>query len=265
MGKEVAAQRVGGDQRVHAVDAIRTYGQSVREVLTLLAMVLLTLLVLAWLYRRFLQLPKLVGVFVVDSAAAPEKSVIQLKGKHHRITAKDVPGAGGAKIELFTRRGKPKRVFARVDTPPFFEVEDRRRERVVPEETEIRVNRYRLGSGCCCPRPIRHGLAARCGQARSPREQSRRKRNRDRGALPLIDAGAAPCLGVPEVVQPSHNACNEKRPEAGKPRAQLASLHFGNVYRRSMLPSIPNCVFIVESQFVKSTARRTILAANCPY
>ncbi|CCM65487.1 exported hypothetical protein [Candidatus Microthrix parvicella RN1] len=137
----------GEVQGQHSVDAIRTYGRSVREILTLLAMVLLTLLVLAWLYRRFLQLPKLVGVFVVDSAAAPEKSVIQLKGKHHRITAKDVPGAGGAKIELFTRRGKPKRVFARVDTPPFFEVEDRRRERVVPEETEIRVNRYRLGGG----------------------------------------------------------------------------------------------------------------------
>ena len=120
------------------------------------------------------------------------------------------------------------------------------------------------GSGCYCPRPIRHGPAARCGQVRSPRGQSRRRRNRDRGALPLIDAGAAPCLGVPEVVQPSHNACNEKRPEAGKPRAQLASLHFGNIYSIAMLPSMLNCIFIVESQFVRSTARRTILAANCP-
>lgn len=120
------------------------------------------------------------------------------------------------------------------------------------------------GSGCYCPRPTRHGLAAQCGQVRSPRGQSRRRRNRGRGALPLIDAGAAPCLGVPEVVQPLRNACNEKRPEAGKPRAQLASLHFGNIYSRAMPPSMLNCIFIVESQFVRSTARRTILAANCP-
>ena len=122
----------------------------------------------------------------------------------------------------------------------------------------------RRGSGCCCLRPIRHGSEGRCDQVRSPRGQSRRRRNRGRGALPLIDAGAAPCLGVPEVVQPLRNACNEKRPEAGKPRAQLASLHFGNIYSRAMPPSMLNCIFIVESQFVRSTARRTILAANCP-
>ena len=122
----------------------------------------------------------------------------------------------------------------------------------------------RRGSGCCCLRPIRLGLAVRYGQARSLRGQYRRRRNRGRGGRPLIDAGAAQLLGVPEVVQPSHNACNEKRPEAGKPRAQLASLHFGNIYRRAMRPSMMNCIFIVESQFVSSTARRTILAANCP-
>ena len=91
--------------------------------------------------------PKLVGVFVVDKAVDADRAVIPLKGKKQRITAKDVPGAGGAKVELFTRRGKPKRVYARVETPPFFEVEDRRREKVITEETEIRVNRYRLGGG----------------------------------------------------------------------------------------------------------------------
>lgn len=122
----------------------------------------------------------------------------------------------------------------------------------------------RRGSGCCCLRPIRHGSEGRCDQVRSPRGQSRRRRNRGRGALPLIDAGAAPCLGVPEVVQPLRNACNEKRPEAGKPRAQLASLHFGNIYSRAMPPSMLNCIFIFESQFVRSTGRRTILSANCP-
>lgn len=122
----------------------------------------------------------------------------------------------------------------------------------------------RRDSGCCCPRPIRHGLAAQCGQVRSPRGRSRHRRNRGRWVPPLIDAGAAQLPGVPEVVQPSRNACNEKRPEAGKPRAQLASLHFGNIYSIAMLPSMLNCIFIVESQFVRSTARRTILAANCP-
>jgi len=85
----------------------------------------------------------------------------------------------------------------------------------------------RTGSGCCCPRPIRHGLAALCGQVRSPRGQSRRRHNLGRGALPLNDAGAAQLPGVPEVVQPSRNACNEKRPEAVRPRAQFLTLHFG--------------------------------------
>ncbi len=123
----------------------------------------------------------------------------------------------------------------------------------------------RRGSGCCCPRPIRHGLAARCGQVRSPRGQSRRRRSRGRVVPPLIDAGAAQLPGVPAVVQASHSACNEKRPEAGEPRAQLASLYFGNFYSRAMPPSIPKSHFIIESQFVSSTARRTIPASNCPY
>lgn len=122
----------------------------------------------------------------------------------------------------------------------------------------------RKGSGCCCPRPIRHGLAARCGQVRSPRGQSRRRRSRGRVVPPLIDAGAAQLPGVPEVVQPSRNACNEKRPEAGKPRAQLASLHFGNIYRRAMLSSMPVSHFIVESQFVSSTDRREEPGSNPP-
>ena len=123
----------------------------------------------------------------------------------------------------------------------------------------------RKGSGCCCPRPIRHGLAARCGQVRSPRGQSRRRRNHGRGVRPVVDAGAAQLPGVPEVVQPSHSACNEKRPEAGKPRAQLASLYFGNFYSRAMLPSIPKSHFIIESQFVSSTARREVLGSNHSY
>jgi hypothetical protein len=114
---------------------------------TFLAILTLIAFILLWLYRRFIQLPKLVGVFVVDKAVDADRAVIPLKGKKQRITAKDVPGAGGAKVEVFTRRGKPKRVYARVETPPFFEVEDRRREKVITEETEIRVNRYRLGGG----------------------------------------------------------------------------------------------------------------------
>lgn len=131
----------------HVVDASRTFGRTIREVVTFLAILALVALILLWLYRRFIQLPKLVGVFVVDKAVDADRAVIPLKGKKQRITAKDVPGAGGAKVELFTRRGKPKRVYARVETPPFFEVEDRRREKVITDETEIRVNRYRLGGG----------------------------------------------------------------------------------------------------------------------
>lgn len=131
----------------HVVDASRTFGRTIREVLAVLAILVLLALMLMWFYRRFIQLPKLVGVLVVDKAVDADRAVITLKGKKQRITAKDVPGAGGAKVELFTRRGKPKRVYARVETPPFFEVEDRRREKVITEETEIRVNRYRLGGG----------------------------------------------------------------------------------------------------------------------
>ena len=123
----------------------------------------------------------------------------------------------------------------------------------------------RRGSGCCCPRPIRHGLAAQCGQVRSPRGQSRHRRNHGRGVQPLIDAGAAQLPGVPEVVQPSRNACNEKRPEAGKPRAQLASLHFGNIYRRAMLSSMPVSHFIFESQFVSLNDMREKPGSNPPH
>lgn len=135
---------VGG---THVVDASRTFGRTIREVVTFLGILLLLALILLWLYRRFIQLPKLVGVFVVDKAVDADRAVIPLKGKRQRITAKDVPGAGPAKIEVFTRRGKPKRVYARVESPQFFEVEDRRREKIITEETEIRVNRYRLGGG----------------------------------------------------------------------------------------------------------------------
>ena len=147
LARVTATPTTGTVNGMHVVDASRTFGRTIREVVTVLGMLLLLALILLWLYRRFIQLPKLVGVFVVDKAVDADRAVIPLKGKKQRITAKDVPGAGGAKVELFTRRGKPKRVYARVETPPFFEVEDRRREKVITEETEIRVNRYRLGGG----------------------------------------------------------------------------------------------------------------------
>ncbi len=57
------------------------------------------------------------------------------------------------------------------------------------------------GSGCCCPHPFLHGPAAQCGQARSPRGQSRRRRSRGIEVLPLIDAGAAPSPGDLAVVR----------------------------------------------------------------
>ncbi len=147
LARVTATPTTGAVTGTHVVDASRTFGRTIREVVTVLGILLLLALILLWLYRRFIQLPKLVGVFVVDKAVDADRAVIPLKGKKQRITAKDVPGAGGAKVELFTRRGKPKRVYARVETPPFFEVEDRRREKVITEETEIRVNRYRLGGG----------------------------------------------------------------------------------------------------------------------
>jgi hypothetical protein len=69
-------------------------------------------------------------------------------------------------------------------------------------------------------------------------------------------------LGVPEVVQPSRNACNEKRPEAGKPRAQLASLYFGNIYAKAMIMSMPLLRIIIESQFFISNGRRRELVSK---
>jgi Mg-chelatase subunit ChlD len=132
---------------VEAIAASRTFGRSITQIVAFLAAIALLAFILLWLYRRFLQLPKLVGVFVLDQAVDDHCAVIPLKGKHQRLTGKDVPRAGAAKIELFTRRGKPKRVYARVETPPFAEVEDRGREKLIAEEAEIRVNRYRLGGG----------------------------------------------------------------------------------------------------------------------
>ena len=141
---KATAGEIAGTQRL---DASRTYGWSVRRLVALLLAAALGLLILAWVYKRFLQLPRLVGVFVLDKPASDTKAVVPLQGKRQRLTGKDVPGAGAAKIEVFTRRGKPRHVYAKVETPPFYEVEDRRREKVVTEETEIRLGRYRLGGG----------------------------------------------------------------------------------------------------------------------
>ena len=130
----------------HTVDTARTFGWTITRVLTLAAGVLLALLILYALYRRFLRLPKLVGVFELANPAIPaEQRVIRLKGKRMTLTQARVLGAGTAKLTLFTRRGKPGHVYASVEQPPFYEVVDGRRERQVNDETEIRFGTYRLG------------------------------------------------------------------------------------------------------------------------
>lgn len=148
LSRVTATPTTGAVTGIHAVEASRTYGYSVNDILAILAGAAVALMILAWLYRRFLWLPDLVGVFVLDGQPeqSAERREIRLKGKRQMITGKQVPGAGGAKIEVFTRRGKPKRVYARVEAPPFAAI-DGKRERTVSDEVEIFVNHYRLGGG----------------------------------------------------------------------------------------------------------------------
>ena len=130
------------------VETSRTFGWTIRRAVTLLLLVLLILWVLVWLYRRFLQLPRLVGVFELDMAGLDEdQRVLRLRGKRMILDQSNVPLAGTAKVKLFTRRGRRGHVWASVEQPPFFEVVDRRRERQVIDETEIRFGDYRLAGG----------------------------------------------------------------------------------------------------------------------
>lgn len=154
---------------IHTVTASRTYGMTVTRVLVMAAVAALILLVLYALYHRFLKLPKLVGVFELTDPGIPdEKRVIRLRGKRMTLTQARVPGAGTAKLLLFTRRGKPGHVYASVEQPPFYEVVGSHRERQINDQTEIRFGRYRLG---------RAGLQYRARE----RRRARRRQTANRG------------------------------------------------------------------------------------
>ena len=128
----------------------RPVGWTISQFLTYLAFVALALFVLYLLWRRFLQVPPLVGGFVVTKDGKDD--FIALDGKRMKLSGRLVPQARPAEIELFTRRGKPRRVYAQVVVPPFKTVTGRRAE-TVPSETEIRAGSYLLGAGRLAYRP----------------------------------------------------------------------------------------------------------------
>jgi len=134
----------------YSYSASRPVGWTIGQVLTYLALLAAILLVLYWLWRRFLQVPPLVGGFSITKDGKDE--YITLSGKRQKLTGRLIPLATPAEVELFTRRGKPKRVYARVLTPPFKTVTGRRHE-VVSSDVEIRAGAYLLGAGKLAYRP----------------------------------------------------------------------------------------------------------------
>src|SRR5690606_38528617 len=82
LARVTATPTTGTVNGMHVVDASRTFGRTIREVVTVLGILLLLALILLWLYRRFIQLPTLVGVFVVDKAVDADRAVIPLEGGH---------------------------------------------------------------------------------------------------------------------------------------------------------------------------------------
>lgn len=125
-----------------SVDASQTYGWTLRRLLAVLGLVLLAAVVVLWVYRTFIQVPPLVGVLELDG---PTRTIIELSGKHQRVSGAQIPGAGPARLDFFTRRRKRNHVFARIDRPPFYRIEGARRH-TIADETEIRFGRYRLGA-----------------------------------------------------------------------------------------------------------------------
>ena len=107
----------------------------------------------------------------------------------------------------------------------------------------------RKGSGCCCPRPIRHGLAARCGQVRSPRGQSRRRHNHGRGVRHEVGEVAGQPRDALEVSQASTPLKRTTPGSLWAPGAVL-SFEFRNRYAAGNSSSTLKRHFIVESQFV---------------
>jgi len=130
-----------------AVEASQTYGWTLRQVVTALVVLLFAALVLLWIYRTFIQLPPLVGVLELDDPPDPGDPFVRLSGTEQLLTGADVPFAGDARLRLYTRRRRRRRVFAQVLTPPFYELGSRGREDQVVDDTEIRLGRYRLGAG----------------------------------------------------------------------------------------------------------------------
>ena len=135
----------GPVEGVQRLEAARTNGLSWLALLLRVGALLLLLWIFRAMYKRYLQLPKLVGVFErQDPGVSDEDRTIHLRGKRMSLGRQQVPEAGTAKVDLYTKRGKPNRLYAEVDVPPFYEG-SRRREVAVTDWTEVKYGDYRLG------------------------------------------------------------------------------------------------------------------------
>ncbi len=106
----------------YRVRAERDYGHSIWWLVVRILAVLLALLILRAIYKRFLQLPKLVGVIDRGEGFEDTDRYVALRGKRMTIGKQQIPGAMSAELRLTTRRGKPRRVFALVAKPQVHKV-----------------------------------------------------------------------------------------------------------------------------------------------
>lgn len=124
----------------------RTVGYTWAQALTALLVSLVALLLLAILLRWLLVPPPLVGYLVVRDRPGGDQTPVRLSGRSTTIGPRQIPEAGGATLELFTRARKRNQVFAKPGKGEF-EYQERGWRTVLAERRLSFAEVYRLG-GC---------------------------------------------------------------------------------------------------------------------
>lgn len=95
----------------------RSVGATMSTLLRDLALLLLALLLLYWVWWKFVRLPRLIGVLepAADESGYQATETVFLKGRRMTVSGKDFLADGGdSELLLYTKRRKHKQVYARV-------------------------------------------------------------------------------------------------------------------------------------------------------
>ena len=123
----------------------RSVGMTWAQLLRRVAVLLLVVAVVIYVYWRWIRRPGLVGELVLDGAAADVQPAVRLHGKSMRVEGADFGRPGGTTVRFFTRRGKRRRVFAeRVGIDGAFDRKARNKWSPFEAGSEVGVGVYRL-------------------------------------------------------------------------------------------------------------------------